>query len=58
MTFLPECGADKSLYFTRQKLFYSSSGFVMISCMSDLLESEIQRLGASLSLSVTEVSSK
>ena len=21
MTFLPECGADKSLYFSRQKLF-------------------------------------
>ena len=38
MTFLLECGAGKSvLYLSRQKLFYSSSGFIMISCMSDLL---------------------
>ena len=41
MTFLPECGADRSF-------FHLSSRFIMILCTSDLLECEIQRLGASL----------
>ena len=47
MTFLPECGTD--CISLDGSFFYSSSGFIMISCMSDLLEGEIQRLGASLS---------
>ena len=39
MTFLPECGADKSHRISLDRsFFYSSSGFIMISCMSDLLE--------------------
>ena len=42
MTVLPECGADIlpecGLYFSDRSFFYSSSGFIMISCMSDLLE--------------------
>ena len=37
MTFLPECGADKSISLDRS-FFYSSSGFIMISCMLDMLE--------------------
>ena len=37
MTFLPECGADICIALDRS-FFYSSSGFIMISCMSDLLE--------------------
>ena len=48
MTFLPECGADIDCIYLDRSFFYSSSGFIMISCMSDLLEREIQRLGASL----------
>ena len=37
------------LYFIRQWPFPNSSvGFTMIPCMSDLVELEIQRLGASL----------
>ena len=35
MTFLLECGAHISL---DRSFIYSSSGFIMISCMSDLLE--------------------
>ena len=45
--FSPEFGTD-NLYFSTQKGFHSSSGFIMILCMSDLVEWEIQRLGASL----------
>ena len=37
MTFLPECGTDICISLDR-RFFYSSSGFIAISCMSDLLE--------------------
>ena len=33
MTFLPECGADK----VQRRIFPSSSGCIMFSCMSDLV---------------------
>ena len=35
MTFLPECGA---VFLQTEAFFKFSSGFIMISCMSDLLE--------------------
>ena len=35
MTFLLECGADKSLYFREVFVLY---GYIMIPCMSDLVE--------------------
>ena len=41
MTFLPECGADKDRGLANpldRSFFHSSTGFIMISCMSDLLE--------------------
>ena len=39
MTFLPECGADKSIFFLyiSDKVFVLY-GFKMIPCMSDLVE--------------------
>ena len=35
MTFLPECGADISVYFKSVFVLY---GFIMIPCMPDLVE--------------------
>ena len=44
MTCFQELGAD--LYLRQVFVLY---GFIMIPCMSDFVEEEIQRLGASLS---------
>ena len=49
MTFWPECGADKSICISSiSNSPTPHDGFIMIPCMSDLVEEEIQRLGASL----------
>ena len=42
--FFQELGSDKSII---SRFSHSSNGFIMIPCMSDLVEWEIQRLGAS-----------
>ena len=48
MTFYQNVGLTFRCISLDRSFFHSSHGFIMISCMSDLLECEIQRLGASL----------